>query len=165
MSNSPEGVQPEQSDSSSPQLPPPAMPTPPPPQWPPAGASIPPVVQTPPGASYAPPAAYQTPYMGTPANPVPQSNGIGIAGLVLALLGITCVVPVVGSILGIIFGHMGMKAADQGRADGRGMAKAGFILGIVGLGLCVVAVLIFVAILVIAAVNGNTHMNVTTNGV
>lgn len=173
MSNSPEGAQPEQPvpSQSEPQLPPPgvpvpppAAPTPPPPQWPPAGSTAPP-----PGAAYPPvqpqyPSSY-APYAGTPTNPVPQTNGMGIAGLVLALLGIVCVLPFIGSVLGIVFGWMGMKAADQGRADSRGLAKAGFILGIVGVGLFVVGAVIFLAVFILAAVNSDhSHVTITQDG-
>ena len=140
----------------------------PPPVWPPAGtppvAPQPQVQQAPP--PYVPPQPQPATYAygGSPARPVPQSNGIGIAGLVLAILGITCVVPVVGSILGVVFGHMGMKAADRGVADGRQIAKAGFIIGWVGIGLAAVAIVIFIAIIVIAAVNGTTHVTTTNSG-
>ena len=54
--------------------------------------------------------------------------------------------PVV-SVPAIIFGRIGMTRADQGRATNRGIAQAGFILGIVGAALWVVlAVLVVVLI-------------------
>jgi len=68
-----------------------------------------------------------------PAAPVaaPQ-NGLGTAGLVMAILQFVCLGPI-GSILAIIFGRMGMNKAKQGLATNGGVAKAAFWLGIVGL--------------------------------
>jgi hypothetical protein len=68
-----------------------------------------------------------------PAAPVaaPQ-NGLGTAGLVMAILQFVCLGPI-GSILAIVFGRMGMNKAKQGLATNGGVAKAAFWLGIVGL--------------------------------
>jgi hypothetical protein len=74
--------------------------------------------------------------------PAPQ-NGLGTAALVLGILGFVCIGPI-GSILAIVFGKMGMTKADQGLANNRSSAKAGFILGIVGLALSVVGIIIWI---------------------
>jgi len=68
----------------------------------------------------------------------------GVAALVLGILGIACVLPVIGSIIAIVLGKMGMTKAEQGLANNGGMAKAGFILGIVGLVLGVLVFLIYI---------------------
>jgi hypothetical protein len=56
------------------------------------------------------------------------TNGFAIASLVL---GIIPVVPIVGSILAIIFGNVGKTQIDTsgGRERGRGLAIAGITLG------------------------------------
>ncbi len=72
-----------------------------------------------------------------PAGAVPQ-NGMGTAALVMGILQFLCLGPL-GSILAVIFGKIGMNKADRGEATNRGMAKAGFILGIIGLVLTVLA--------------------------
>lgn len=59
-------------------------------------------------------------------------NGMGTAALTLGILGFFCL-PVIFSILAIIFGRIGMTRADQGLATNRGAAQAGFVLGIIGL--------------------------------
>jgi len=66
-----------------------------------------------------------------PPGAAPQ-NGMGTAALVFGILQFFCF-PLLGSILAIIFGRIGMTRADQGLATNRGSAKAGFILGIIGL--------------------------------
>lgn len=83
-------------------------------------------------------------------------NGMGTAALVLGIVGIVAMcaygLGIIPSILAIIFGKMGMTKADQGLANNRGSAKAGFILGIVGIALFLIGV-VFVIIAVIVAAN------------
>lgn len=84
-----------------------------------------------------------------PAYPPPRrQNGFGVASLVLGIVGIPllllCYLGVPCSILAIIFGALGMKLADRGAADNGGMAKAGFILGLVGIGLLIAWIALFV---------------------
>jgi hypothetical protein len=100
------------------------------------------------GQSYFPPTAQEmyspppqpayTPYAGyRPA----QSNGPGIASLVLGIIGvITFWFPFVGfpiSIVGLVLAAVGMK-----RLDGKGIAIAGLVLSLIGvvLGGCIAAV-------------------------
>ena len=81
-----------------------------------------------------------------PESPVPGAapqNGMGTAALVLGILQFFCL-GTVGSILAIVFGKIGMNRADQGLATNRGAAKAGFILGIVGIALTVVGLIVAV---------------------
>jgi len=122
-----------------------------PPVYPPPSSDVPPQYppvypppadqgQYPPG--YPPQGGYpqHSPYdpSGYPAPPsYPYSfeqqpsyqNGQSIAALVLGICGfITC--GVTGP-LGIIFGAMGIKAANEGRANAKGMAIAGLVTGII----------------------------------
>lgn len=56
-----------------------------------------------------------------------------IASLVLGILGLL-VLPVLFSVLAIVFGALSVRATHRNRAlGGRGMAIAGLVLGIVGL--------------------------------
>jgi hypothetical protein len=101
-----------------------------PPQWQqhpnqPPPAQYPPPCQAPP-SSYAypaPPPAYgyvQPSY----------SNGNAITALVLGILGVTfCFVT---APVAIIFGWLGMRDANRGTSNARGLSIAGFILGIIG---------------------------------
>jgi len=81
-----------------------------------------------------------------PGSPVPGAapqNGMGTAALVMGILQFFCL-GTVGSILAIVFGKIGMNKADQGLATNRGAAKAGFILGIIGIALTVVGLIVAV---------------------
>ena len=86
-----------------------------------------------------------------PAAAAPQ-NGMGTAALVMGILQFFCL-GIIGSILAIIFGKIGMNKADQGLANNRGSAKAGFILGIIGVALSIVGFILF---LIIAAASSTT---------
>ena len=74
----------------------------------------------------------QQPY-GQPG--IPQqprgTSGAAIGSLICGILG--CI-PFVTSVLAIILGIVGIKATGGGRAGGRGMAIAGLILGLLGIG-------------------------------
>ncbi|HVJ98861.1 MAG TPA: DUF4190 domain-containing protein, partial [Acidimicrobiia bacterium] len=67
----------------------------------------------------------------------PTTNGMAVAALVLGLVGwLFCGL---GSVLAIIFGFVSQSQikAAQGRQSGAGMAKAGIILGFVGIALTI----------------------------
>jgi hypothetical protein len=68
------------------------------------------------------------------------TNGLAIAGFVLALLWLCTI----GSILGIIFGFVALAQIRSSQQGGRGLAIAGIVLGIVGI-LATVAVAIIAA--------------------
>jgi hypothetical protein len=73
---------------------------------------------------------YPQPYGITYGNPT-EKNGLGIAALVFGFFSFICLGPLVG-IPAIILGVMGRRAVDMGRANNRGIATAGMVLGIVG---------------------------------
>ena len=83
---------------------------------------------------------------------VAPQNGMGTAALVMGILQFFCL-GTVGSILAIVFGKIGMNKADQGLATNRGAAKAGFVLGIVGISLTVVGIIIAIIAVAIGAAN------------
>jgi hypothetical protein len=64
------------------------------------------------------------------APPVRRNNNMGTAALVLGIAGF-----LIGpcSILAIIFGRIGLNRVARGEATNRGVAQAGFVLGIVTL--------------------------------
>jgi hypothetical protein len=68
------------------------------------------------------------------------TNGMAIASLILGIGGLT-VVPLIGSILAIILGNMARKEihARPDESSGEGMAKAGLVMGWIGVGLTVLA--------------------------
>lgn len=75
---------------------------------------------------------------GTNYQPQNQSNTMAIVALICGILGIVggfipvvCYLTLVLAILGIVFGAKGMKKAKE-TGDGKGLAVAGLVLGIVG---------------------------------
>jgi hypothetical protein len=64
-------------------------------------------------------------------------NGMGIASLVMGILGII-ILPIVFSVLAIIFGGVGIARANRGEATNKGMATTGMVLGIIGIVLGVI---------------------------
>lgn len=59
-------------------------------------------------------------------------NWMGITSLITALLGM--------SLVAIVTGHLGLKAAKRGQADNRSIARAGTIVGYIGLVLSLAAI-------------------------
>ncbi len=119
--------------------------------YPPSGGQTPPgneppSYNPPPGGYGTPPPGYNPPPGGDPYGMPPQNSNKAVWALVTGLLGLLCC-GVIG-IAGIILGKQAKAEieASQGRLTGAGMAKAGFILGIVSVVLTVIGV-VFYAIL------------------
>ena len=97
--------------------------------------------------------------MSTPNNPTPSSsgsapqNGLGTAALVFGILQFVCL-PLIGAILALIFGKIGMNKVNQGLATNGGVAKAGFILGIIGLVLYVIGIVVYIIAMATASSSG-----------
>ena len=110
--------------------------------WTPAGqvpelaglfANEPPPMQLPPQGLMAP--NYATPMPATQ-----ETNGLAIASLILGIIGICgfcCCLPVIASILAVIFGHQARGQIRHGRGTGDSIALAGLILGYIGIVLAV----------------------------
>ena len=79
------------------------------------------------------------PYGGYPAQP--RNDSMAIAALVSGIAGLTFI-PIIGSILGIIFGVIANGRIRERALGGRGMALAGIIMGAVGLVLGIVGIII-----------------------
>ena len=110
------------------------QPTPPPAYGAPPAYGSPPVYGAPPPAS-PPPYGAPLPY-GTPSGPLTggRRNGMGVAALVLGILGAFCLFwTVIAPALGVVFGVVGRRRAKRGEASNGGVALAGAILGGVGL--------------------------------
>ena len=80
-----------------------------------------------------------------PAGAYPDNNK-GTVALITGILGLL-VCPIILSIIAIIFGKQGMDAAARGTANNGGMAKAGWVLGIVGLILGVIGIIFYVFVI------------------
>ena len=100
---------------------------------------------------YAPggyaPGGYQPPW--PPAyQPVPVTNGMAIASMVLGILWLYWI----GSVLALVFGYMARRQIDesQGLQTGRGMATAGIVLGWIGIGF--IAIFLFFGLIFAAGV-------------
>jgi hypothetical protein len=91
---------------------------------------------------YPPPPSYG----GYPPQAAPPKNGLGIASLVLAVIGLlsvaTVFAPIALGIVAVVFGFIAHARAKRGTADNGGVAIAGIVLG----GLAVVVGLAFIAI-------------------
>lgn len=76
-----------------------------------------------------------------------QTEGTAVASLVLGIAGIV-VCPLICSILAVIFGNQAQaKIRLDPALEGEGMAKAGIILGWIGIGLAALGILAFIAVL------------------
>lgn len=96
-------------------------------------------------------------YMTNPVTPGPEpvpsgprTSTMAIISLIGGITGFT-VLPLLGSLAGIIFGHIAKSEIKKsnGTLGGNGMATAGLIIGYVtiGLGVCALCVWLLIAIL------------------
>ncbi|WP_225752794.1 DUF4190 domain-containing protein [Actinotalea sp. Marseille-Q4924] len=103
---------------------------------PPAGGQQPyqqPYAQQPYGGQYG--GGYPT---------APKTNTMAIVSLISSILGFTAV-PILGSIVGIITGHMAVRQIRETGEGGAGLAKAGLIIGYITIVLAILAVIALVA--------------------
>ena len=89
------------------------------------------------------------------ANNTPEQlpKGMSIAGMVLGICGCvfslaTCTlwVGLVLSVIGVVISGVAMKNCNDGKADGKGMAIAGLVTAIVGIGWCIYIIAIAASI-------------------
>ena len=95
-----------------------------------------------------PPGAYPTPYgqpygqpYGYPYVPPQRTNGLAIASMVLGILWLYWI----GSVLALVFGYIAKNQIRQRGESGGGMATAGIVLGWIGIGFLVIALVAGVA--------------------
>ena len=77
--------------------------------------------------SYPGQPGYGASYGGMSPNPT-EKNWMGITALVLGILSVCCGVL---TILAIVFGVLGIQAANDGQADNKGLSIAGVVLGVI----------------------------------
>lgn len=76
-----------------------------------------------------------------------RTEGTAVASLVLGIAGFV-VCPLITSILAIVFGNQAQrKIAQDPSLEGEGMAKAGVILGWIGVALFAVGILFFIIVI------------------
>jgi hypothetical protein len=94
------------------------------------------------GPPYGPPYGqhYGQPY-GYPYPPQQRTNGLAIASMVLGILWLYWI----GSILALVFGYIARRQIRERGESGGGMATAGIVLGWIGVGFIVVAVVVGIA--------------------
>jgi len=71
-----------------------------------------------------------------------STSGMAIASLVTGICGVLCILPCIGGLLGVIFGHvsLGQIKRSGGSMGGRGMAIGGLVTGYLGIVLSVLVV-------------------------
>ena len=110
-----------------------------------------------PSAIACPNCGHPGPAAGTttvPAVPGKRTEGFAIASLVCGILGFFGV-PIVGSILAIVFGSVARKRITQDPTlGGTEMARAGIIIGWIGAVLAIIAI-VLVIVLAFAVSNSN----------
>lgn len=78
--------------------------------------------------------------------PQQRANGFAVASLVLGIVGVVLTITIflglICDVLAVVFGAVGGTKARDG-ADNGGLATAGLVLGLVGLGLLVGLVVLF----------------------
>ncbi|MGC4745603.1 DUF4190 domain-containing protein [Micromonospora sp. DT201] len=104
-----------------------------------------------PASGYAQP-GYPQQFPGYGYPPAQKTNGMAIAALVLALVGIaSCITAPVGAILG----HVAQKQIRLSGEGGAGMAKAAIIIGWILTGLLALLIAFYVAAIIYAIATGD----------
>lgn|ERR1700741_3003102 len=95
--------------------------------------------------NYQPPQTY-------PVYQAQPTNGLGVAALVLGIVGLVfSFIPVIGVIawpmviLGVVFGGIGINKANQTPGMPKGTAVAGLTCSLIGLAICVIWAVAFAA--------------------
>ena len=80
----------------------------------------------------------------------PPSSGMAIASLIASILGVT-LFPTIGSIIGLILGYMARNQIRDsgGTVGGDGLARAGIIIGWIGIGLAVIGICVGILFIVL----------------
>ncbi len=94
-----------------------------------------------------PPPVYPGPYA------APKTNALSLVSLISALVGLF-IVPVIGSIVAVVTGHISLHQLKTSGETGRGMALAGVIIGWISVGLMVIGIVILIWFLAVLAASG-----------
>lgn len=87
------------------------------------------------------PAPLTTPAVQPAAQAQPPVHGLAVLSLVFGLLGLCCLLPIVGSIAGVVLGVLALRRINEsaGKFAGQSMAVAGIVASVVG-AVCLVAI-------------------------
>jgi uncharacterized protein DUF4190 len=98
----------------------------------------------PPYENAIPPYGAYFPAYGQPAA-VPQTSGYAIASLICSI-GSWFLIPLIGGVLGVIFGHIARREIrrSQGWRSGDGLAIAGLIIGYIHIALATLTVIVVI---------------------
>ncbi|WP_424448056.1 DUF4190 domain-containing protein [Microbacterium arborescens] len=128
------------SDQPQPQQPYPA------PGQPASGAPVPPPAPpyaTPPQQQQAyQPSGYPPPAYGYGGYPQQRTNTLAVVSMIASIVGFIWILPVIGSIAGVVMGHISLSQIKRTNEKGRGMALAGLIVGYAGLVLAIVGIIV-----------------------
>jgi hypothetical protein len=87
--------------------------------------------------------------MNEETQPTPKPKGLSIAGMTTSISGLVLTFTpclswagIIPCIVGIILSAIALKKVKAGEAEGEGMAKAGLICGIVGIGLWIYVIMV-----------------------
>jgi hypothetical protein len=104
----------------------------------------------------------QAPYSSPPENR--PTNTMAIVSLVAGILGLSFI-PLIGSIVAVITGPMAKKEIQQsmGSMDGEGLAKAGMIIGWIGIalgvmGCCGMIIAFVIPMILVATQNSGSFL-------
>jgi hypothetical protein len=86
------------------------------------------------------------------ASAQPKTNTLAIVSLI-ASISAYVILPFVGSIVGVITGHISLSQIKQTGENGRGMALTGTILGWVGIGFAVLGLILLLVLLPVFVTN------------
>lgn len=117
--------------------------------------------------SQAPPPQYAQPPVGRPYAPAPgqpyapvptgpRTNVLAILSLIFSCLGIVFILPFIGSVAGVVMGHLARRQIPTTGEQGDGLAKAGLIVGYVGLGLLVLGVIAYLGFFALVIASSST---------
>ena len=115
----------------------------------------------PPQANPAQPPGYYAPVAPVYAAPyAPPTNGLAITSLISGIVA-WVLLPGIGSLVGVITGHLALSQIKRTGDSGRGLAIAGVILSWVQLGALILlgAVLLLVSLIAIGAAAGSGGLN------
>ncbi len=94
-------------------------------------------------AGYAP-AAYPPPPAGYSGYEQQKTNVLAIVSMIASIVGFVWILPFIGSVAGIIMGHIALSKIKRTGEKGRGMALAGVIVGYVGLALVILGTILII---------------------
>lgn len=127
------------SDQPQPQQPYPA------PGQPASGAPVPPPAPpyaTPPQQQAYQPSGYPPPAYGYGGYPQQKTNTLAVVSMIASIVGFIWILPVIGSIAGVVMGHISLSQIKRTNEKGRGMALAGLIVGYAGLVLAIAGIIV-----------------------